>query len=469
MTGRGPSRRTLLAGAALLWPAMARGQTPPQQQQRRPVVDPPGPPPVVFVHGNGDSAALWINNLWRFEANGYKRNHLFAIDFPYPNARLDDSRPQPLRSSTEDAMKALQAYVAQVRKTTRRPKVALIASSRGGNTVRNYLKNGGGAEFVSHAILCGTPNKGIVISDTILAGSEFNGAAPFLKGLNAGANDLIPGVEMMAIRSDKNDKYSQPDARFVGQPGKPTGVGFDASELRGAKNVILEGLDHREVAFHKLAFAAQFEFITHQLDAFRENTVTFGVAGTLALVWGALGFFGAISAAVNHAWGVERNRPYWSHKLFSFLMLCVAGALLVAAVLLVSAAQIVEATWFAQVLLRFPGLAVLRSFALRNATTAMFILVVGFVYYFVPNTRVRFRDVWIGACLTGALWKGALFVLAWYMRDMSRFTQVNGSIAAVVVFLVWVYVQAVILLYGVECTAAYARLRANLSSAAPSR
>ena len=44
------------------------------------------------------------------------------------------------------------------------------------------------------------------------------------------------------------------------------------------------------------------------------------------------------------------------------------------------------------------------------------------------------------------------------MRDMTRFTRVNGSIAAIVVFLVWVYVQAVILLYGAEFTAAYARL-----------
>ena len=127
--------------------------------------------------------------------------------------------------------------------------------------MRNYLKNGGGAEFVSHAVLCGTPNKGIVISETLLVGSEFNGAFPFLKGLNAGPDDLIPGVEMMAIRSDKNDKYAQPDGRFVGAPGKPTGVGFDATELRGARNVTLDGLDHREVAFHKLAFAAMYEHI----------------------------------------------------------------------------------------------------------------------------------------------------------------------------------------------------------------
>ena len=59
-------------------------------------------------------------------------------------------------------MKELAAFVAQVLKATRRRKVALVGSSRGGNAIRNYLKNGGGAEFVSHAVLCGTPNKGIV-------------------------------------------------------------------------------------------------------------------------------------------------------------------------------------------------------------------------------------------------------------------------------------------------------------------
>lgn len=270
MKGASPGRRALLGGAAALLPALmpvlARAQQPAPPRPapagpRRPLPAEPGLPPVVFVHGNGDSSALWINNLWRFEANGYRRNQLFAIDFTYPNALREDAKPQPFRSSTEDQMKELAAFVTQVQKATRRRRVALVASSRGGNAVRNYLKNGGGAEFISHAVLCGTPNKGIVISDTLLVGSEFNGAAPFLKGLNAGADDLIAGVEMMAIRSDKLDKYAQPDGRFVGAPGKPTGVGFDATELRGAKNVILDGLDHREVAFHKLAFAAMYEHI----------------------------------------------------------------------------------------------------------------------------------------------------------------------------------------------------------------
>jgi membrane protein len=140
-------------------------------------------------------------------------------------------------------------------------------------------------------------------------------------------------------------------------------------------------------------------------------------------------------------------------------MLLVAGLILLTALVLVSASQVVGATWFAGVVSSFPGLAVLRSLAIRYATTLLFILVVGLIYYFVPNANVRFRDVWIGALVTGLLWKGALEAFSWYIRDMSRFTRVNGSIAAVVVFLVWVYTQAVILLYGVEFTAANARLR----------
>jgi len=206
-------------------------------------------------------------------------------------------------------------------------------------------------------------------------------------------------------------------------------------------------------------FPSQFDFITRQLDEFRTHSVSLGVAGTLAVIWGGVGVFGAISTAVNYAWGVDKQRSFWKHKLYSFLMLAIAELVLLMALMLVSATEVAGAKWFAGVLAGFPGLLVLRGFTIRYATTLLFILVVGLVYYFVPNAKVRFRDVWIGALVTGLLWKGALEAFSWYVRDMSRFTRVNGSIAVVVVFLVWAYVQAVILLYGVEFTAAYARLR----------
>ncbi len=221
------------------------------------------------------------------------------------------------------------------------------------------------------------------------------------------------------------------------------------------------------LAFVLRYFPSQFDFITKQLDAFRTSEITFGVAGSIGLVWSALGIFGAISTAVNYAWGVEEMRSFWKHKLFSFLMLVVAGGTLLLAMLLVSASSVVGAEWFADVAEQFPGLLVLRGLTIRFASTALFIVVVALVYYFVPNAKVRFRDVWIGALVTGLLWKATIEGFSRFMGDMSQFARVNGSIAAVVVFLVWVYLQAAILLYGVEFTAAYSRLRLGRPEEAP--
>src|SRR6266571_1754296 len=66
-------------------------------------------PPIVFVHGNGDSAALWTTIVWRFESNGYDPARLFAIDFTSPSARTDDTKPQENRSGTDDALRELAA------------------------------------------------------------------------------------------------------------------------------------------------------------------------------------------------------------------------------------------------------------------------------------------------------------------------------------------------------------------------
>jgi len=206
-------------------------------------------------------------------------------------------------------------------------------------------------------------------------------------------------------------------------------------------------------------FPQQFDFIARQFDTLAASAVSLSVASALFLVWGSFGIFGAVTTAVNYAWGVEKARSFWKHKLVAFVMMICAALVLLATLLVVTASQIVEATWFAEILARFPALDVLRSLLVRYATTALFIGVVGLIYYFVPNAAVRFRDVWVGAIITGLLWSAALDGFGYMFRDLGRFPRIHGSIAAVVVFLIWVYTQAVILLYGAEFTAAYARLR----------
>src|SRR5215471_13613095 len=158
-------------------------------------------------------------------------------------------------------------------------------------------------------------------------------------------------------------------------------------------------------------FPSRFEFITMQLDALRVGGWNVGVAGSIGLIWGGLAIFGMITTAINYAWGVERKPNFWQHKLISAIMLIISGIILLTALLLVSASKIAN-------------------------------------------------SMWLGAVLTGLLWRVTLEGFYWYLEGrISQLARINGSIAIVVMFLVWVYIQAVIFLYGVEFTAVYARLR----------
>jgi pimeloyl-ACP methyl ester carboxylesterase len=216
-------------------------------------------PPILFVHGNGDYDALWMTTMWRMESNGIARDRMQAINFTDPNARSDDKVEQAGRSSTEDQRRELAAAIVELKRRTGASRVALVGSSRGGYAIRNVIKNGGAGD-VSHAVLCGTPNHGVFATDDQL-NSEFNGRGAFLRGLNDGESEVTPGVAFLTLRSDGMDKYAQADGRFIGKPGTPTGVTVEGPELKGATNLVLGALDHREVAFHPRAFREIYKFI----------------------------------------------------------------------------------------------------------------------------------------------------------------------------------------------------------------
>jgi pimeloyl-ACP methyl ester carboxylesterase len=279
-------RAALLAASALL-PATSRAADKP-------------PLPIVFVPGNGDTAAVWMTTIWRFESNGYPADRLEALDLRYPLAAKLYDTPEPFHSTVGEATQQLAAAVAAVEKRLRAPKVILIAHSRGGNIVRNYLKNAGGAAHTAIAILCGTPDHGVLVSDTVLVGSEFNGASPFLRGLNAGGEEVVPGVRFLTIRSDGNDKYAQPDGRFLGLPALATGIGPAGPALKGATNAVVAHADHRETGFGREAFALMYRFITGReprtRDVRPEKTVTLGgkVSAFAAGVPTNIGLAGAV-------------------------------------------------------------------------------------------------------------------------------------------------------------------------------
>lgn len=241
-------------------------------------------PPIVFVHGNGDNASIWQSVIWRFESNGWPRARLHAINVPYPLARDDDTKPQAGRTSTAEHMAHLKAEVEKVLQATGAKQVVLVGNSRGGNAIRNYIYNGGGDRTVSHAILGGVPNHGVWAVPGRNEGNEFSGTGPFLTKLNAPKNangDEVSGpVKWMTIRSDNNDKFAQPHGTWIGDRGLATNVTFAGPELKGASNVVVPRIDHRETSFSPAAFEHTYRFITGRaprtLEVAPESRVVLG-------------------------------------------------------------------------------------------------------------------------------------------------------------------------------------------------
>ncbi|MEH2473296.1 hypothetical protein V1281_005518 [Nitrobacteraceae bacterium AZCC 2161] len=287
------SRRTILMGAAALPLAVSSIGSRAAAQSTPAASTSPDIPPMLFVHGNGDHAALWMTQLWRMESNGIARDRMMAINFTDPLAPTDDAVEQPNRSSTTQQRRELGDAIAELKRRTGAPRVALVANSRGGNPVRSFIKMGGGTD-VSHAVLCGVPNHGVFAWDDSL-GNEFNGHGPFLRGLNEGESEVTDGTAFLTLRGDGTDKYAQPDGRLIGKPGTPTGITFEGPALRGATNLVLGALDHRETGFHPRAFREIYKFITGREPA--RITIVPEAAVTLSgLVTGTPG-------------GVPTNRP----------------------------------------------------------------------------------------------------------------------------------------------------------------
>ena len=195
-------------------------------------------------------------------ADGIQRHRARSHDgdqFHRSLARTDDKVEQANRSSTEDQRRELGDAIAELKRRTGAARVALVGSSRGGNAIRNYIKNGGGGMSAMPCCAACPITASIDWDDSL--GSEFNGRGPFLRGLNEGESEVTPGIAFLTLRSDGIDKYAQADGRFVGKPGTPTGVTSEGPALKGATNLVLGAIDHRETAFHPRAFREIYKFI----------------------------------------------------------------------------------------------------------------------------------------------------------------------------------------------------------------
>ncbi len=204
-------------------------------------------------------------------------------------------------------------------------------------------------------------------------------------------------------------------------------------------------------------FPAQIDLVQTQLDAVAEASVGMSVASVVVAIWVAAGIFRAVSIAINGVWDLDAPPSLLRHHGVAFVLFAAVGTLFVFSIVWLSLGDLVRGsrigTQLADVLPLFETLLALPS---RYLPLGAVILISAFVFAFVPNTTVRFRDVWVGAILTGLFWQAGLVGFSWYLRAVSDLT-LSGSITTVVSFLFWVYTSAVIFLFGAEFTHAWIR------------
>ena len=196
-------------------------------------------------------------------------------------------------------------------------------------------------------------------------------------------------------------------------------------------------------------------FIQNNLEEIVRARSALAIISLLGLLWASGAFFEAITRVVNRAWNIQRSRPFHISRFRHLVSLALFGLLLMASVVVSSTLEILQTQDLGipgQRIFLDPGMGKLMLQLTSWLVTFIIFLV---IYRFVPNCRVYWREVWMGAAVATALLESAKVIFTWYLSNYANYNQLYGSLASVIVFLFWVYVAAIILILGAEICSQY--------------
>lgn len=203
---------------------------------------------------------------------------------------------------------------------------------------------------------------------------------------------------------------------------------------------------------------ASVDIITENISRIIELRGTLGILSLLGLFWSCSAIFGAIGRAVNRAWGISQSRPFYFRKLRDLSIALGTSTLfflslgLTTVLLLLPAVELPLGS----------GLTVIISHSLAILLMLSTFLL---LYKYMPNTQLAWRNVWPGALLATSLFEINRAVFNLYLTRFANYELVYGSIASIIVLLVWVYFSAFILILGAEFSSEYAEMKHNSSAA----
>jgi membrane protein len=178
--------------------------------------------------------------------------------------------------------------------------------------------------------------------------------------------------------------------------------------------------------------------------------------GVLLALFGASGVFGQLQDALNTIWGVKAKPgnsigTFLRARFFSFAM--VAGVCFLLLVSLVVESVLKSFSQYVQAM--FPGGIIIALVVYSIFDLAVVVLLFALIFKFLPDVKIQWRDVWIGAVMTAIFFAIGKWALGLYLGSGTA-ASAYGAASSLITLLLWIYYSSQILLFGAEFTQVYA-------------
>jgi len=186
----------------------------------------------------------------------------------------------------------------------------------------------------------------------------------------------------------------------------------------------------------------------------RGTFLSFGILGTL---WTASGGFAAAIEALNIAYDVEDDRPFWKTRPLAVGLALVTGALmLVALSVMIVGPRFGE--WLAGRVHLSYLFVVLWPYIHWSIAIGFTILAVEVLYFLAPNVKQRFLATVPGAILAVGCWLALSYLLGLYFRHFATFNKTYGTLGAGIALMTWLYWTGFAMLVGAELNSELAKI-----------
>jgi membrane protein len=174
------------------------------------------------------------------------------------------------------------------------------------------------------------------------------------------------------------------------------------------------------------------------------------VLGLLLALWSASGYVGAFGRAMNRIYEIDEGRPFWKLRPVQLLVTLVA-VVLIAVVLVALVLSGPLATTVGNSIGLGSTAVTVFNIAKFPVIAVMVVVIVAILYYATPNVKQpKFKWVSVGAVCAIVIWVVASIAFAFYVSNFGSYNKTYGSLAGVIVTLLWLWITNIALLLGAE-------------------